>query len=266
MLAGCADRVVLFPSTHAVDAEGARRLMIPFGSGAVEVFIARSPGCALPGDQACAPVAIDLQFIGNGSRAEWTAGPIARRWGSRPVEVWAMNYPGYGRSDGPASLRTIPAAALAVYDALVMANPGRPIVLGAHSLGCAVALHVAAHRPVGGLVLLNPPPLRTLILRQYGWWNLWLGAGVIAAGIPSELDSLANAARVTAPAIVLSADKDRLVPPRFHRLVYNAYAGPKRLIVLKDATHNDSPDEQTAQAFKDGIDWIWPRVMQDKRL
>jgi len=41
------------------------------------------------------------------------------------------------------------------------------------------ALSVAARRPVAGLVLQNPPPLRQLIMGHYGWWNLWLVAGAV---------------------------------------------------------------------------------------
>jgi hypothetical protein len=90
MLAGCADKLVLYPSTHALDARGATRRKIPFINGSLEILVARSPGCAKTGE----PAAFDLEFVGNGTRAEWVAGPVAERWGDRPVEVWALNYPG----------------------------------------------------------------------------------------------------------------------------------------------------------------------------
>lgn len=260
MLAGCADRLVLYPSTHAVDPQGARRLTVAFEGGELEMFIVRSPGC-LAGSE---PVAFDLEFIGNGSRAEHTAAPVAARWGNRAVEVWALNYPGYGRSSGPATLRSIPGAGLAAYDVMTKIAGGRPIIVGAHSLGCAVALHLAAHRSVSGLVLLNPPPLKELIMQRYGWWNLWLGAGAVAGGIPPQLDSLANAAKVSSPVIVLSAARDRIVPPSFHRRVYDACAGEKRWVVLDEAAHNDFPDPRTAEQYRTGIDWIWPMIVSQK--
>src|SRR5262249_45818455 len=149
---------------------------------------------------------------------ERVASPVAKQWGDRPVEVWVVNYPGYGQSTGPASLSAIPGAALAAYDALAKVANGRRIFLGAHSLGSTVALYVATQRSVAGMTLLNPPPLRELIYQHYGWWNLWLGASVVACGIPPELDSLTNAAKVTVPAIVLSATRDKIVPPKFHQM------------------------------------------------
>src|SRR2546421_172087 len=76
------------------------------------------------------PVAFHLEFSGNGSRAEHTAAPVAAQWGDRAVEVWGVNYPGYGRSTGPARLRDFPRAGLAVYDELAKVANGRPIILG----------------------------------------------------------------------------------------------------------------------------------------
>jgi pimeloyl-ACP methyl ester carboxylesterase len=110
------------------------------------------------------------------------------------------------------------------------------------------------------MTLLNPPPLRELIMQHYGWWNLWLGAGLVAGGIPPELDSLVNGAKITAPAIFLSASRDGIVPPRFHRMVYDAYTGPKRFIPLLDAGHNEMPEPSELPEYRAAIDWLWSRV------
>ena len=82
---------------------------------------------------------------------------------------------------------------------------GKRIFVTGRSLGTAAALYVAAHRPVAGLVLQNPPPLQSLILRRHGWWNLWLLAGPIAMQVPADLNSLRNAPKVTAPAVFVLA-------------------------------------------------------------
>lgn len=256
MWAGCANRIVLMPTTRPQDARGAQRRAIPFRGGTLCVFVARSPGCA-----AAEPAAFDLELMGNGSRAEGVAAPVALRWGDRPVEVWALNYPGYGQSSGPATLEAIGPSALAAYDALAAVAGDRPILVGGHSLGTAAALYVARQRNVAGLLLLNPPPLRQLIVRRYGWWNLWLGALPVSLQIPPQLDSLANAARCRAPAVFVSSTRDTLVPPRFHRMVFAAYAGPKRLVAVAGAGHNDFPNPATLNDYKVGLDWLWPRTV-----
>ena len=201
-------------------------------------------------------------LVGNGSRAEWTASTSAKRWGPRPVEVWALNWPGYGRSTGPASMSAIAPAALFAYDAVSRIAGGRPVVICAHSLGTAGALHVAAHRPVVGLVLLNPPPLRQLIVGHYGWWNLWLGAIPISWQVPSDLDSLANGSRGIAPAVFVSSGRDTVVPPEYHRRVFDAYRGPKRWVAEPDADHNTFPDPSTDPAYAAALDWLWDRIPQ----
>jgi pimeloyl-ACP methyl ester carboxylesterase len=126
------------------------------------------------------------------------------------------------------------------------------------SIGATAALHVAVSRSseIAGLILQNPPPLREMILRQFGWWNLWLLAGPVALQIPRDLDCIANAKATRTPAIFLLAEKDEIVAPRFHQLVVQAYAGEKRIIELHGAHHND-PIEGTALAdLNDALGWI----------
>ena len=163
----------------------------------------------------------------------------AGEWGDLPVEVWAVNYPGYGGSAGPARLKSIPPAALAAYDALAKRANGKPIFLLGQSLGTTAALFVAANRPCAGVILSNPPPLKQLIWQRHGWWNLWLLATPVALSVPSELDNLANARRVNAPAVFVLAGNDTVVPPKYQEQVFAAYAGPKRAIRVSDIDHND---------------------------
>jgi hypothetical protein len=224
---GCADRLVLAPSTNHRDAGEAAELRVPFDGGELQIWTARSPGVGV-GE----PRAFLLEFCGNGTRAEDIAAYLAKRWGDRPIEVWAVNYPGYGGSTGPPRLRTISPAALAAYDALAQRANARPIIIGGHSLGTAAALDVAAHRAVASVFLHNPPVLRSLILGEYGWWNLWLIATPVSMQIPSALDSVANAKTSRAPAVVVNALGDTFVPPKYHRMVIDAYAGPKHVMTL----------------------------------
>jgi hypothetical protein len=250
------DHLILFPTRAPIDAGGAVRKTIPFERGEVEIWTARSRRAQQQGD---ADVFI-LRFYGNADRAERWAAAEAEMWNDRAVEVWGMNYPGFGGSTGPPRLSRIGPAALAAFDELKRDARDRPIVPFGASIGATAALHIAAHRPVAGLILHNPPPLREMILRQFGWWNLWLLAGPVALQIPRDLDSVANAKSVRAPAIFLLAERDEVVAPRFHRLVVNAYAGEKRVIALHDAYHND-PIEGTALAdLNNGLGWLLAKV------
>jgi hypothetical protein len=109
------------------------------------------------------------------------------------------------------------------------------------------------------LILHNPPPLREMILRQFGWWNLWLLAGPVAFQIPRDLDSIANARTSRAPAIFALADEDEIVAPRFQRLVVDAYAGEKRVIALPNAYHNDPIEGAALADLNDALGWLLRR-------
>ena len=246
------DHLILFPTRAPIDANGAVRKLLPFQNGQLEVWTAKSQ---LAQQKGGADIYV-LRFYGNADRADrWVRGR-GREWNGRAVEIWGMNYPGFGGSTGPARLARIGPAALTAFDELKRQADERPIVLFGASLGATAALHVAAHRPVAGLILQNPPPLREMILRRFGWWNLWLLAGPVALQIPKDLDSIENAKALHAPGIFLLAEKDEVVPGRYHRLVVDAYAGEKRVISLRGAHHND-PIEDTALAdLNDALNWL----------
>jgi pimeloyl-ACP methyl ester carboxylesterase len=249
------DRLVLFPTTFRIDPGPAIRKAIPFQNGELEIWTATSKLAQQRGR----PDLYALRFYGNADRADRWPAHEAEMWNNRAVEVWGMNYPGFGGSTGPARLARLGPAALTAFDSLKQAAGNRPIVVFGTSLGTTTALHIAAHRQIAGLILQNPPPLRQMMLRQFGWWNLWLLAGPLALKVPADLDSLANAKKSAAPAIFLLAENDEVVAPRFQRLVVDAYAGEKRMISLPGATHNSPMEDSDLANFYGALDWLLPR-------
>jgi hypothetical protein len=216
---GCADRLILGENHERVDAHGARAMDIDVRGRRVECWVARSPG-ALQGRE---PQAFVLFFVGKGDRVERWINVVAGAWGERPVEVWGMNYPGSGGSDGPVRLADVGPDALAVYDAV---------------------RRVAGSRP-------------QLIIGHYGWWNLWAIAGPASTRVPADLDSIANAAKVTAPAIFISAGADGVIPAKYHRMVIDAYAGRKRVIEMPDGAHDSPLTREAAGELRKDMDWLW---------
>lgn len=251
-LAPLPDRLVLFPTTNRIDAGAAIRKPIPFEGGELEIWTAASRLAQQRGND---PIYV-LRFYGNADRADRWVEAETEMWSNRAVAVWGMNYPGFGGSTGPARLSRLGPAALAAFDAVKQAAGNRRIIVFGASLGTTTALHVAAHRPVAGLILHNPPPLRQIILRQFGWWNLWLLAGPLAQKIPADLDSIANARVVRVPAIFLLAENDEVVAPKFQRLVVDAYAGEKRVIPLSGAGHNSLIEGTDFTELQNGLDWL----------
>jgi len=255
------DHLILFPTTAPIDHGSAVRKMRPFENGKLEIWTAQSQRARQQGG---ADIFI-LRFYGNADRADRWAALEAEMWSDRSIEIWGVNYPGFGGSTGPARLVRIGPAAVAAFDELKRHAGERPIVAYGASIGATAALHVAAQRSIGGLILHNPPPLREMILRQFGWWNLWLLAGPVALQIPPNLDSIGNARASGAPAIFMLAEKDEIVAPRFHRLVVEAYAGEKRLIVLPGAYHNDPILGAALADLNDALGWLLEKNLRQRR-
>jgi pimeloyl-ACP methyl ester carboxylesterase len=254
--AGCADRLILYPSTEPRRFNGIERRELALPSNArVEIWTARTRAV-----RNAEPDAFLLTFIGNADRAEAASYVWTQEWSKRSIEVWAVNYPGYGGSTGPARLKSIPPAALAAYDELSKHANGKPIFIAGQSLGTTAALHVAANRSVAGCILWSPPPLRNMILGHYGWWNLWLLAGPVALSIPSELDSLRNAPKVTAPAVFIETGRDSVVPLKFQRKVSAAFAGDKQIVRLPKSEHNAVLEGEALGQYDVALDWLWQRA------
>jgi len=249
------DHLILFPSTYRIDPHGAVRKAVPFENGELELWTARSK----PAQQSGGPDIYVLRFYGNADRAERWIAAEADSWNNRSIEIWGMNYPGFGGSTGPAKLKRIGPAAITAFEAIQRDAKDKPIVIFAASLGTTAALHVAANQPVVGLVLHNPPALQQIVLQRFGWWNLWLLAAPAAAQIPNDLDSIQNARAITKPAIFLLAENDEVVPPRYQRMVVDAYAGDKRVITLRGAHHNDPIDDARLADLYKALDWLLPR-------
>jgi alpha-beta hydrolase superfamily lysophospholipase len=257
---GCFGEQFILPSNHqTIDPKGARREVVQVEGRTLECWVARSPGGV---DHE--PLGFILYFVGKGDRADRWIGAVAGQWVKWPVEAWGMNYPGSGGSDGPPRLREVTQDAVGVYDAMRKIAGERPIFVQGGSFGTAAALSVAARRPVAGVVLQNPPPLKQVIMGHYGWWNLWLMAGPTAAKIPADLDSVENATHASAPAVFLLAGSDHLIPPYYQHLVSGAYAGPKRLIDIPGADHDSGLPREAAEQLAQGIDWLWGSVKREK--
>ena len=61
---------------------------------------------------------------------------------------------------------------------------------------------------------------------------------------------------VRVPAIFLLAENDEVVAPKFQRLVVEAYAGEKRVIPLAGAGHNSPIEGTELTQLQNGFDWL----------
>ena len=98
------------------------------------------------------------------------SGQILDAPGLAPWSVAALNYRGYGRSEGAPSEAAISADALLVYDRLAGREDidAERIVVFGRSLGSGVAVPLAARRPVHAVILVSPfDSLRRIAKKTY---------------------------------------------------------------------------------------------------
>jgi len=107
------------------------------------------------------------------------------------------------------------------------------IVLVGRSLGTGVATHVAARRPVRGVVLISPYDSMVALARHhYPFLPVrWL--------LRHRFDSIARAPGIRAPLLAIAGERDVVVPLERSRRLVDAWGGPKRWVVMPGANHDD---------------------------
>jgi uncharacterized protein len=169
-----------------------------------------------------------------------------------PVNVVMGEYPGYGQRPGPQSLQRLKHESLLLYDAIAADTTSYTscVIVHGHSLGSFLAAHVAAHRPVCGLVLqssaTNPGDwMKTFFrLSRFKWWAR-PAYPFLRVSIDPVLAAEDNEARVrmsSAPLLVLVGSRDDVTPPAMSRRLWEASPAAeslKWLVELPGADHEN---------------------------
>lgn len=181
-----------------------------------------------------------LCFHGNAANIAWRA-DVYRFLRDLPANVLALEYRGYGRSEGSPSETGIYKDAEAAYTYLVQERriPPRLIVALGQSLGTAVAAELAARRELGGVVLEAPfPSARALASRIY-WFVPGLGWLIRSRFETSKNLAVANS-KFAAPLLVMHCTRDPVIPFAFGRQVYDEAPEPKTFLTVSGECHEEA--------------------------
>jgi pimeloyl-ACP methyl ester carboxylesterase len=205
---------------------------LPAHASALEVVAAdgmRLRGWIVRGTASPAPAV--LYFGGNAEEVSWT---LADRHWPREWTIAAVNYRGYGASEGKPGERELTADALAIYDALAQREDidARRIIVFGRSLGTAIAARVAAERPVAGVVLASPYDSMTAIGKLH---YPWLPVSLL---LRHRFDALQDAKRSRMPLLAIVGEFDSIIPHERSQALFDAWAGPKTWQVVPRADHN----------------------------
>jgi len=177
----------------------------------------------------------DQTVIYHGGNAEDLAGHCDVLFDGLNVNALLVNYRGYGQSEGVPGEKEMVADAIALFDLFCKEQKVAPstIFLMGRSLGCGVAVQVAAARPqAAGVILATPYESIAAIAKfQYPWLP-------IEQLLRHPFRAIDHAPEMKMPALILLAEFDDVIPIESGRKLGDAWGGPKEILPLPMG-HND---------------------------
>ena len=175
-----------------------------------------------------------LFFHGNAGnlsdRADWVD-----TLASLPTDILAIDYRGYGKSEGKPNEEGVYRDAMAAYQWLTETRkiPANKIILYGKSLGGAPACELASRVPCGGLIL------------QSTFTNAKDMAGTMMPLLPVKwfmrhrFDNLGKIAKIEIPKLIVHSRNDEIIPYAMAERLHEAAKEPKSLVTYDGAGHND---------------------------
>lgn len=175
-----------------------------------------------------------LFFHGNGGNITHRYDMI--RWlMALPVNVFIIDYRGYGKSRGSPSEKGLYRDAQAAWNYLVSERriPAKRVILFGESLGGAVAIDLATRVRPRGLIV------------QSSFTSIPDMAKVIFPFLPrflvrTKMNSIGKISKVDGPKLFIHSPPDEVVPYKFGRRLFEAATEPKQFYEVPGASHNET--------------------------
>jgi len=192
-----------------------------------------------------------LYFGGRKYTIGASAATTASRFVPLGVDLFMADYRGYGESGGTSTASGIADDVLAVFDYVASLHDigDARIIVHGHSMGSFAAGYVAAHRPVGGVVL------ESSVTTTEDWVRARVPAVLrpfVRVKIADDLKGKGNLAYISAidePLLILVGAADRTTPPRLSKALYAASPLPverKSLVIVSGAGHSGAMTHESA--------------------
>lgn len=206
------------------------------GLDAADVFLEPEPGLRVHAFHLRSPGAerAILFLHGNAGNASHRL-PNAAELVRIGADVLLLDYRGYGLSEGSPSEQGVYADARAALDQLTgpLGFDERRVYVFGRSLGAAIAVELAQHRELAGLILESAFTSAADVANSAFFRPIGLLVG-------TRFDSRARIHNVRAPLLFFHGDRDTIVPHALGRSLFEAAPEPKSFHTLKGAGHNDT--------------------------
>ena len=160
-----------------------------------------------------------------------------RRLHSLGFAVLGVDYRGFGESTD-----TLPSEAMAYEDAraawdwLAQQHPQRARFVFGHSLGAAIAVHLAGQvSDESGVILEGSFPSIADVVAASRWG--WLPVSPL---ITQRFAAGERVAAIGSPLLVVHGSADRLIPPELGRALYDKAIEPKRFELVDGGSHHNT--------------------------
>ncbi len=192
-----------------------------------------------------------LVFNGNAGHRGYR-GPLADKLSRTGMAVLLFDYRGYGGNPGlpyEAGLARDARGALVYLERRPDVDPRRIVFFG-ESLGTGVAVRLAVEHPPAAVILRSPfTSFVALAERHYPFLPArWL--------LRDRYDSINLIDRVTSPVLVVAGDRDSIIPFEDSQTLFERAREPKRLVVVRDADHNDDALTDGPEVIRAVAEWL----------
>ena len=222
--------LVRTPPTDLTVAPGFERIWLNTRAGRTEAWL-------LPPNTDAGPAPAVIVAHGNAELIDnWVDETTAlRRLG---FAILLVEYPGYGRSEGPPTQSSVTEAFVAAYDMLAARDDidtGRIVFLG-RSLGGGVVCALAAERPPAALVLISTFTSINAMAAERFFVPPFLAR--------DPFDNLKTLRSYTGPALIAHGSRDSLIP--YSQGVALREASGRGRLITYEAGHNNCPPDWPA--------------------
>lgn len=154
--------------------------------------------------------------------------------------VLLINYRGYGLSKGQPNEDELYQDALYLYDVFSSRSDidGNEVLACGRSLGTGVATYLAAERDIQGVVLVSPYDSVKKVAQEK------LPLVPVDLLLQQKFNSESRAAKINVPLLCLAAEEDKVIPLHHSQALFEQWAGPKKMEIIKAEGHNTLMNNQ----------------------
>lgn len=193
------------------------------------------------------PKAVILYCHGNAGTVESWSLAASELQQSQQCAVLVFDYRGYGKSEGTPSEAGLFRDARTARRWLAKRTgvQEKDIVLLGRSLGGGVAVELAAKDGARGLILQNTFSSLPDVAAYHVPWLLphWM--------MTQRFDSIEKIQHYRGPLLQCHGDKDRLIPIKLARNLFDEAPGEKHFITIPGGDHNDPPNDAYQKALRE---------------